>query len=82
VYWNFPEANMRLECINPDRNMFRFYEIRVEPTLFDEHALLICWGRIGKRGRQRIALTGNFAEVQKTAEKLEKTKVKRGYFAV
>ena len=73
---------MRLECINPDRNMFRFYEIRVEPTLFDEHALFICWGRIGKRARQRIACTGPYQEIEALALKLEKTKLKRGYMPI
>ncbi len=73
---------MRLEHINPDRNMFRFYEIRIEPTLFHEHALLVYWGRIGKRGRQRIARTGDLEEIEKTVQKMEKSKLKRGYFAV
>jgi len=73
---------MRLERINPDRNEFRFYEIRVEPTLFKEHALLICWGRIGKRARQRIARTGEQPEIEAEARKLEKAKMKRGYFLV
>ncbi|MGB3389974.1 MAG: WGR domain-containing protein [Pseudaminobacter sp.] len=36
-----------LDRIMRERNMARFYELSVEPTLFGEVALVRRWGRIG-----------------------------------
>lgn len=44
-------GSMYLRCIDPERNMARFYSMSVQPTLFGEWALLREWGRIGSAGR-------------------------------
>jgi predicted DNA-binding WGR domain protein len=45
-----------LERIDPARNMARFYVLSIEPTLFEDLALVRRWGRIGSAGRERIDL--------------------------
>ena len=35
------------------RNMARFYQLRIEPSLFGGVLLITCWGRIGTQGRVR-----------------------------
>ncbi|MBT28118.1 MAG: WGR domain-containing protein [Thalassobius sp.] len=70
---------MRLERVNPDRNEYRFYEIEIQPTLFSDYSLMISWGRIGHRGRQRIAMSGSFDEIFGHALGLEARKMRRGY---
>jgi predicted DNA-binding WGR domain protein len=36
--------------------MARFYVLSIEPTLFEDLALVHRWGRIGSAGRERIDL--------------------------
>ena len=70
-----------LERREPRANVARYYVLSVEPTLFDEAALVRQWGRIGKTGRQRIEL---HASADAAAEALEvwlRRKLKRGYLA-
>lgn len=45
--------HIALKLIDPKRNCFRQYTITECKTLFEEHALLISWGRIGKAPRTR-----------------------------
>src|ERR1700757_4472213 len=45
-----------LERVDRTKNMARFYVLSIEPTLFEDLALVRRWGRIGSAGRQRIDL--------------------------
>ena len=45
-----------LERVDRARNMARFYVLSIEPTLFEDLALVRRWGRIGSAGRERIDL--------------------------
>jgi len=45
-----------LERVDASRNMARYYVLSVEPTLFEEAALVRAWGRLGTAGRRRIDL--------------------------
>jgi predicted DNA-binding WGR domain protein len=45
-----------LERFDRAKNMARFYVLSIEPTLFEDLALVRRWGRIGSAGRQRIDL--------------------------
>src|SRR5271157_5128245 len=45
-----------LERVDHARNMSRFYVLSIEPTLFEDLALVRRWGRIGSAGRERIDL--------------------------
>ncbi len=44
-----------LEKIDPEKNSFRFYEIRIEPDLFADRAPVVQWGRIGRPGRVAVS---------------------------
>ncbi len=39
--------DVHLRRVDPNRNMFRFYAVTIEPTLFCEWAVVRQWGRIG-----------------------------------
>ena len=45
-----------LERVDRAKNMAQFYVLSIEPTLFEDLALVRRWGRIGSAGRQRIDL--------------------------
>ena len=51
----FPD-NIRIERVDHDSNMYRFYRLRLMPDLFGGVSLLREWGRIGTQGRHRIEL--------------------------
>lgn len=42
---------VHLRRINPDQNMWRFYRLAIQPTLFGGASLVRDWGRIGSRGQ-------------------------------
>ena len=45
-----------LERVDRAKNMTRFYVLSIEPTLFEDFALVRRWGRIGNAERERIDL--------------------------
>jgi predicted DNA-binding WGR domain protein len=53
----FPE-DIRIERVDHDANMYRFYRLRLMPDLFGGVSLLREWGRIGTQGRHRIDCFG------------------------
>ena len=71
-----------LEKVDPDRYMRRFYQMRIEPTLFGEWALIREWGRIGSRRGQKLEQWFETAAPAEMAlRKLEAVKRRRGYGA-
>ena len=48
----FPD-DIRIERVDPDANMYRFYRLRLMPDLFGGVSLLREWGRIGTQGRHQ-----------------------------
>ena len=70
---------LMLERIDGPRNMARFYVIAIEPTLFEDLALVRRWGRIGTAGRQRIDLHPSRKVAQVELEKWLARKCRRGY---
>lgn len=51
----FPE-NIRIERVDSEANMYRFYRLRLMPDLFGGVSLLREWGRIGTQGRSDRAV--------------------------
>lgn len=47
---------LHIQRVDPNRNMARYYELSLEPTLFGEISLVRAWGRIGRRGQRRVDL--------------------------
>lgn len=50
-----PQAgwNIRLQAKHPPKNIYRWYALRVDQTLFGEWCLSISYGRIGQRGQSK-----------------------------
>ena len=74
----FPE-DIRIERVDHDTNMFRFYRLRLMPDLFGGVSLLREWGRIGTQGRYRIELFEDAGSAADAMSELYRTKQKRGY---
>ncbi len=68
-----------LERIDRARNMARFYVLSIEPTLFEDLALVRRWGRIGSAGRERIDLHPSRPVAQIELKKWLDRKRRRGY---
>lgn len=68
--------------IDPDRNLHRYYHLRVERTLFGNWALIREWGRIGARSGQALEQWFDTIEAADHASRdLETRKRRRGYGA-
>jgi predicted DNA-binding WGR domain protein len=70
-----------LERVDPARNMARYYVLSVEPTLFDDAALVREWGRLGSLGRRRVDLYGKASDARLALGVWLKRKIRRGYVA-
>jgi predicted DNA-binding WGR domain protein len=70
---------LHLRCVDPARNVRRFYRLDIQPDLLGRFMLLKQWGRVGTHGRmlaesfesEELAL----AALQRQAER----KRRRGY---
>ena len=72
--------NVNLIRIDPERRMDRRYSVAVQPTLLDLVAVVCVWGsRRGGYQRARAYPVPTTAEGRKLAEKIVRTKVRRGY---
>lgn len=60
-------------------NMARYYALSIRPTLFDETALVRCWGRIGTRGGEKTELFANEQEAALRFLELVRQKRRKGY---
>ena len=74
----FPE-DIRIERVDPEANMYRFYRLRLMPDLFGGVSLLREWGRIGTQGRYRIELFEDAGRATDAMVALYRAKQKRGY---
>jgi predicted DNA-binding WGR domain protein len=74
--------DIHLECVDPTANRFRAYHVAIEADLFAECALVVSWGRIGRRGRTRVVGSGDARTVQAMAERLLRRRERHGYVAV
>ena len=72
-------TSVYLERSNPERNLYRFYALRISPTLFNHWALVRTWGRIGGKGRSMEQWFETQEEAEELLESLRKTKTKKGY---
>lgn len=72
-------APIHLHRIDLDRNMRRFYELSVQPTLFGGASLVRTWGRIGTAGQSLIETFDHPIDTTAAFARLERTKRRRGY---
>ena len=72
--------NANLIRIDPERRMNRRYSVAVQPTLLDPLAVVCVWGsRRGGYQRARAYPVLTVAEGQELANRIVRTKVRRGY---
>ncbi len=77
----FP-TEVHLRRVDPKQNMYRFYTMSIQPTLFGDWALVRNWGRIGSPGSMRIELHGNVREAINEVSLINRSKLRRGYVSV
>jgi predicted DNA-binding WGR domain protein len=68
-----------LRRIDADQNMFRFYALDVQPTLFGEWTLIRRWGRIGREGRRMMMSFADRDGALEAREDWLRAKSQRGY---
>jgi predicted DNA-binding WGR domain protein len=68
-----------LERVDPARNMARDYVLSVEPTLFDDAALVRERGRLGSLGRRRVDPYAKASDARLALGVWLERKIRRGY---
>lgn len=68
-----------LDRCDPQKNMYRFYVLSIEPTLFGDSAVLRQWGRHGSRGCERRHLYASPLAAREALEDWLRRKTRRGY---
>ena len=72
--------NANLIRIDPERRMNGRYSVAVQPTLLDPLAVVCIWGsRRSSYQRIQVHPAATQEEAQKVAEKIVRTKMRRGY---
>jgi predicted DNA-binding WGR domain protein len=74
----FPE-DIRIERVDRETNMYRFYRMRLMPDVFGGVSLLREWGRIGTQGRHKIECFKDAGRAVDAMVALYHAKQKRGY---
>jgi predicted DNA-binding WGR domain protein len=66
--------------IVPEQKIARFYEVHVQSTLLDSHAVVCTWGSI-KNGYHQVRMikTQSVDEAEKIAQQIIQQKTKKGY---
>lgn len=71
--------SMTLRRVNPEKNMYRYYRMGVQPDLFGNQCLIREWGRIGRSGQIRSTPYPTKDEAQAAFHKQREVKERRGY---
>ena len=75
------EASLQvLRRVDTDKNMDRFYELTLQPTLFGDWAVVRRWGRFDSGGQKREVWFEAYATALTFMDRLHNKKRKRGYF--
>ena len=68
-----------MERSDHTRNLARFYQVDIQPTLFGEWAVVSRWGRIGTHGRTQQDWFTSLREAQAAQARRVARKRRRGY---
>lgn len=68
-----------MERSDDTRNLARFYQVDIQPTLFGEWAVVSQWGRIGTHGRTQQDWFTSLREAQAAQARRVERKRRRGY---
>ncbi len=60
-------------------NCYRFYQVSLQPDLLEDASIQVCWGRIGRPARVRIAKSGSVEEMEKEIHSMKKERLRKGY---
>ena len=71
---------VRLERRVPEENRYRFYLLRLAPTLFGEWSLIREWGRIGQQGRMVLDTFATLDGAEAVLEDKKAEKQRLGYY--
>jgi predicted DNA-binding WGR domain protein len=74
-----PSRLLRLERLDPSKNMMRYYTMQVTPGLFGDWCLVRSWGRIGSEGQARMEWYATREEAEDSLYALERVKRRKGY---
>ncbi|WP_184327753.1 WGR domain-containing protein [Rhizobium sp. BK529] len=79
-----PIHSYHLYCqrIDASRNMARYYDLSLQPTLFGEIAVMRSWGRIGRAGGEKSEVFSSDQQAISHFLELARRKRKRGYAPV
>lgn len=70
---------IHLRRVDAARNMRRFYELALQPTLFGGVSLVRTWGRIGASGQSMIETFNEAEDATIALMRLMRAKRRRGY---
>ena len=70
---------IHLRRVDAARNMQRFYELALHPTLFGGVSLMRTWGRIGSSGQSMIETFNQAEDATNALTRLMAAKRRRGY---
>jgi predicted DNA-binding WGR domain protein len=68
-----------LRRVDDSRNMWRFYKLCLQPTLFGEIMLVRNWGRVGTNGHVKFETFEAAEDAEKALNRIERSKRRRGY---
>ena len=68
-----------LRRTDPERNMYRYYRLDVQPDLFGNWCCIREWGRIGAAGQIRSVLYPTPIEAKAALARQRQAKERRGY---
>lgn len=75
-------AFVRFQSTDPEQNRLRFYDLRWQPTLFGEGALVRVWGRQGQPGTVRATNYPDREQAQHDIRQLVRRRLHHGYQVV
>lgn len=70
---------VRFVSVDPAKRRFRFYELRLQATLWGGVALVRVWGRAGTPGRSRVREYPDGAAAGPDVERAVHRRLRRGY---
>jgi predicted DNA-binding WGR domain protein len=73
--------HVHLNRTDANKNMARFYQLALEPTLFGKPAVVCRWGRLGSSGRSKTEIVDSELEALDLLLKILRTKRARGYIS-
>ena len=75
-------AYVRFQSTDPAQNRLRFYDLRWQPTLFGEGALMRVWGRQGQPGTIRAAVYPDRDRAQAEIRSLVRQRLVHSYHVI